>query len=58
MGVFCDRLKLCSTAAPTARLAKTRPVIVNKSADSYLSHCIYDTSATIVKNGKEKKTTY
>ena len=34
MDVFCDRLKSCSTAAPTAGLAKTKADIENKSAHS------------------------
>ena len=32
MGVFCDRLKLSSTAAPTAGLAKTKADIANKNS--------------------------
>ena len=38
MGVFCDRLKLCYTASPTARLAKINEDIANQSSHSCLSH--------------------
>ena len=39
MGVFFDKLKLCSTAAPTARLAKTKADIANNSSHSCSSRC-------------------
>ena len=47
MGVFCDRLKLCSTTAALncqCGLAKTKTDIANKSSHSCLSRCSVCTS--------------
>ena len=46
MGVFCDRLKLVSTAAQqpsTGGLTKTKADIAKKSSHSYSSRCVFPT---------------
>ena len=48
MGVFCDKLKLCSTVAPdaTAGLDKTKADITNKSTHFCSSHWFSPTVTT------------
>ena len=52
MGAFCDRLKLWSTAAPTARLAKTKVDIANKSSHSCSLCWFYGPSMSLLNNFK------